>query len=200
MSECQDGGFEKIDFAFLDREGVLSRKPPEGQFVTSWEAFELLPGVEEAIARMNRSGHKVILVTNQRCVALGLCSEADVRALHEQLQAHLEAHGARLDAIYFCPHNEGQCNCRKPKTGMFQEAFRDFPECTPGNSVMVGDSLTDIEAATRLGMRSIFLGADPAYQKAGADLAARMATASAASLLECVARYLCIAHSSSSST
>ena len=196
MAESQGIRFDKIDFVFLDREGVLDRKPPEGQYVTRWEQFELLPGVEEAIARLNRSGHKVILVTNQRCVALGLCGEADVRDVHDKLCAHLAQHGARLDAIYFCPHDKNQCNCRKPATGMFEQAFRDRPGSSPANSVMVGDSLSDIEAGERLGMRTIFIQGDPERQKAGADRAAALATATSASLLECVDRYLCPAQKS----
>ena len=182
--------FANITYVFLDRDGVLNRKAADGRYVSSWEQFELLPGVEEAIARLNRSGRKAIVVTNQRGVALGLYSEADLQALHERLRAHLAAHGARLDAIYYCPHDSGQCNCRKPQPGLFEQAFRDFPDASAGNSVMVGDSLSDIEAASRLGMRSILL-TNPAEPPApDGERAARLATASAVSLLDCVERYL----------
>jgi D-glycero-D-manno-heptose 1,7-bisphosphate phosphatase len=93
---------------------------------------------------------------------------------------------ARIDAIYYCPHDNGQCSCRKPLPGLFEQAFHDFPGATASNSVMVGDSLSDVEAASRLGMRSVFL-ADPG---AAADRAAALATASAVSLLDFVQRYL----------
>jgi len=164
---------------------VLNRHLP-GSYVTSWEQFEWLPGVEEAIAGLNRSGRRVVLVTNQRGIALGLHSEADLHVMHHRLQEHLAAHGAHLDAIYYCPHDHGQCNCRKPLPGLFEQAFRDFPGADPGNSVMVGDSLSDIEAGSRLGMRSVLI-ADPGEPpRPYADRAAALATASAKSLLDFV--------------
>lgn len=191
MPVSQAGSFEKIDFVFLDREGILNRKPGEGHYITTWDELQLLPGVVNALARLKKSGRKLILVTNQRCVSLGLCSEDDVRALHQRLQALLEQHGAALDAIYFCPHTDGECNCRKPGTGMFEEAFRDFPAATPANSIMMGDSLSDIEAGVRVGMRTIFIFGDPGLQKAGAEPAAALATATANSLQTWVEEYLC---------
>jgi len=146
-----------IEFVFLDRDGVLNRKPPPGQFVTRWEDFELLPGVEEAIAILNRSGRKAIVVTNQRGVALGLYSLEELAEMHERLQARLAAAGGHLDGIYICPHDVGQCSCRKPLTGLFEQAFRDFPDACAANSVMIGDSLRDIEAGKKLGMRTVLV-------------------------------------------
>src|SRR5271157_119159 len=86
MSSERANNFSNIAYVFLDRDGVLNRNPPGGGFVTSWEQFEWLPGVEEAIARLNRSARKVILVTNQRGIALGLYSEADLHLMHHQQQ------------------------------------------------------------------------------------------------------------------
>lgn len=149
--------FANIEFVFLDRDGVLNRKPAAGKFVTCWEELELLPGVAEALAALNRSGRKAILVTNQRGVALGLYSLEDLDAMHERLQSQLGAGSARLDAIYVCPHDVGECNCRKPMTGLFEQAFGDFPAARAGNSVMVGDSLRDIEAGSRMGMRTVLV-------------------------------------------
>jgi len=168
---------------------VLNRHLP-GSYVTSWEQFEWLPGVEEAVARLNRSGRKVILVTNQRGIALGLYSEADLHALHVRLREHLAAHGAHLDGIYYCPHDDGQCNCRKPLPGLFEQAFRDFLGANAGNSVMVGDSLSDMEAGSRLGMRSILIADPDEPPRPDADRATALATASVASLLDFVQRYL----------
>jgi D-glycero-D-manno-heptose 1,7-bisphosphate phosphatase len=175
-----------ISHVFLDRDGVLNRNPPHGQFVTRWEDFELLPGVEEAVAKLNRSGRKVIVVTNQRGIALGLYSHQDLDRMHDRLRQRLAVHGARLDAIYVCPHDDGQCNCRKPLTGLFEEAFQDFPAARPGNSVMVGDSLRDIEAGMRLGMRTVFV--DPNTVTSEAVHARGLATISVASLSDFVQR------------
>ena len=189
MSEPRARNFADIQYIFLDRDGVLNRCR-DGGFVTRWEQCEVLPGVEDAIARLNLSGCKVIVVTNQRGVALGVCTHADVMALHHRLREHLTAHGARLDAVYFCPHDEGECNCRKPLPGLFEQAFGDFPGATAGNSVMVGDSISDIEAGLNLGMRTVFI-ADPLQPpRAHAGRAATLATASATSLLDFVQTWL----------
>jgi len=179
------GNSENIRYVFLDRDGVLNRHLPGG-YVSSWEQCEILPGVAEAVARLNRSGRKVIVVTNQRGIALGLYSEADLYVLHERMRVHLAGHGAYLDAIYYCPHNHGECQCRKPETGMFEQAFEDFPGATAGNSVMVGDSASDIEAASRLGMRSVFISDPAAAPRSDKARAASLATVRAASLLEFV--------------
>jgi histidinol-phosphate phosphatase family protein len=178
--------FLNIRYVFLDREGVINRKPPDGQYVTSWRHFELLPGAEKAIALLHDSGRKVILVTNQRCVALGLCSEADVQRIHHQLRTRFEQHGGSLDGVYFCPHDDGQCDCRKPKTGMFEQAFRDFPDARPEIGVMIGDSLSDIEAGIRMGMKTVLIETEVARGKTEDGRAAKLATVTAGSLLEAV--------------
>jgi len=181
---------KNIKFAFLDRDGVINRKPPEGQFVSRWNDFNLLPGVVSAIAMLNRSGIRAIVVSNQRGVALGRYTSDDVMAIHARLQEHLAARGAHIDAFYFCPHDRGMCNCRKPGTGMFEQAFRDFPEATKANSVLIGDSISDIEAARNFGISSIFILGDPATRKAGADKAVSLANAVSNSLSEAIDDHL----------
>jgi D-glycero-D-manno-heptose 1,7-bisphosphate phosphatase len=156
-AETRSTDFSSVAFVFLDRDGVINRKVPEGEYVTSWEDIRILPGVERAIALLNHASRKVIVVTNQRGIALGLLSVPDLRSIHENLQKHLKSLGAHLDAIYFCAHDLGQCNCRKPAPGLFEVAFRDFPGASPGNSVMIGDSNSDILAGARLGMKTILI-------------------------------------------
>ena len=153
--------FSTIAFVFLDRDGVINRKAPDGEYVTSWEDIRILPGVERAIGLLNGASRKVIVVTNQRGIALGHLSGPDLHSMHENLQKHLKSLGAHLDAIYFCPHDLGECNCRKPAPGLFEFAFRDFPEASPGNSVMIGDSNSDILAGARLGMKTILITENP---------------------------------------
>lgn len=149
--------FTNLKYVFLDRDGVLNRKAPPAQYITRPEELVILPGVEEAVAALNRAGRKVIVVTNQRGIALGLYSHDDLNRIHDKLRAQLAAHGGHLDAIYVCPHEAGQCNCRKPLTGLFERAYRDFPDATPESSVMVGDSLRDIEAGLRAGMATVLI-------------------------------------------
>lgn len=171
---------------FLDRDGVVNEKMPEGSYVTRWEEFHLLPGVPEAIARLNRAGFRVIVVSNQRGVAKGLYSSGDVDAIHERLQNALKAHGAHVDAFYFCPHNKGECDCRKPLPGMFHQAQRDFPAIDPVTSLMIGDSLSDVEFGRRLGMRTIFIDGDPTRRKSGAEQAGELADRRFHSLVDAI--------------
>jgi D-glycero-D-manno-heptose 1,7-bisphosphate phosphatase len=182
--------FQNVEYVFLDRDGVINRKPPEGEYISRWNEVHLLPGAEAAIAALNRSGYRVIVVSNQRGIALGRYTRSDVETLHAQLQEYLALHNAHIDAFYICPHDRGECDCRKPGTGMFLQAFRDFPSASPANSVVVGDSLSDIEAARALGMPSIFIEGDPSTQKEGAESAAALADAVAESLAEALKKDL----------
>jgi D-glycero-D-manno-heptose 1,7-bisphosphate phosphatase len=175
-----------VSYVFLDRDGVVNRKPPEGEYVTGWEQFEWLPGAVEAIARLNSAGMTVILVSNQRGIALGLFTHDQLELIHQNMRAHLAQHGARLDAIYYCPHDVGECHCRKPDVGLFEQAYKDFPLASADNSVVIGDSLSDMQAGQRIGMRTIFIQGEADRQKAGAAVAAESADAVASSLLQAV--------------
>jgi D-glycero-D-manno-heptose 1,7-bisphosphate phosphatase len=171
---------------FLDRDGVINRKAPEGDYVAHWAEFDILPGVAQAIAALNRSGRRVFLVTNQRGVALGLYSKQDVERLHAQLAEHLAGHGAHLDGYYYCPHDKNVCACRKPLPGLFEQAFNAFPEARAEPSVMIGDSLSDIEAGRAMGMATIFIEGEPERRKAGAEKAAKLADSVASSLSQAI--------------
>jgi D-glycero-D-manno-heptose 1,7-bisphosphate phosphatase len=179
-----------VRYVFLDRDGVLNRKLPEGAYVSDWAQFQWLPGAVEAIARMNRAGLTVIVVSNQRGIALGRVSVEQLELIHGQMRSHLARQGARLDAIYYCPHDQGECNCRKPDIGLFEQARKDFPEVNADNSVVIGDSLSDIQAGRKLGMRTIFIEGEPDRQKAGAQAAASLADGVATSLLQAVEKHL----------
>jgi D-glycero-D-manno-heptose 1,7-bisphosphate phosphatase len=175
-----------IETVFLDRDGVINEKMPEGRYVTNWSEFRLLPGVAEAIGRLNRAGVRVIVVSNQRGIALGFYTAADVEAIHAELQKRLEAAGARVDAFFFCPHDKMQCECRKPLPGMFEAARAQFPEIEAATSLMIGDSFSDIEFGRRLGMRTIFVLGDATHRKPGWEKGAVAADDSAADLPEAV--------------
>jgi D-glycero-D-manno-heptose 1,7-bisphosphate phosphatase len=171
---------------FLDRDGVLNRKLPEGRYVSSPDLFQPLPGVPAAIARLNRAGIRVLVVTNQRGISLGHYTVADVKAVHTAFEKALAAHGAHVDAFYFCPHDKEQCNCRKPLPGLYRHALKDFPDVSGQSSAMVGDSWSDIEFGRRLGMMTVFVEGNPELEKPGADAARELADLRAASLSEAV--------------
>jgi D-glycero-D-manno-heptose 1,7-bisphosphate phosphatase len=176
-AEHATASWNNVRTVFLDRDGVLNEKAPEGQYVARWEDFQVIDGVIAALALLNRAGLRTIVVTNQRGVALGRYTAAQVEALHARFQQLLAANGARVDGIYVCPHDYGECNCRKPLPGLFEQAATDFPAVSAAHSVMIGDSLVDMEFGKRLGMRTILiedkqedLGSEEKTARAMADL------------------------------
>jgi D-glycero-D-manno-heptose 1,7-bisphosphate phosphatase len=171
---------------FLDRDGVLNEKMPEGCYVTRWEEFQMLAGVPAAIARLNSAGLRVIVVSNQRGVARGLYTLADVEAIHAAFQRELQSRGAQVDAFYFCPHDKRSCICRKPLPGMFEQAMAQFPQIEATSSVMIGDSLSDMEFGRRLGMKTIFIEVSPERQRPGAETARTLADLCCHSLSDAV--------------
>jgi histidinol-phosphate phosphatase family protein len=172
--------------AFLDRDGVINRKPPEGKYVTRWEELEILPGVPEAIVLLTRAGYCVLAVSNQRCVAKGLLTVSELESIHERLCQELETKGAHLTKIYYCPHdNNPPCSCRKPAPGMLLKAARENG-IKLESSWMVGDSEVDIQAGRRAGCRTVRIGEG--------DTAATGASLLAPTLLEAVHRVLELDH------
>lgn len=199
LNSAFPGGLQTV---FLDRDGVLNEKMPEGRYVTGWDEFRILPGVLEAIRLLNQSGLRAVVVSNQRGIALGLYTSRDVEAMHARFQSLLQAQGAHLDGFYVCPHDKGQCNCRKPLPGLFEKARSEFPDITAASSVMIGDSLSDLEFGRRLGMTTVFLESDPERQKPGAEEARELADMRFSSLFAAasnlVVRLTADRHSSSS--
>ncbi len=139
---------------FLDRDGVINQKAPEGQYVTRWEDFHLLPGVVEGIALLNRAGFSVIVITNQRGIAKGQMTEADLEKMHERMAGVLAEAGAIIDGTYYCPHElEASCGCRKPSPGMLFSAARARSIELPA-SWMIGDSDIDVAAGRNAGCKT----------------------------------------------
>jgi D-glycero-D-manno-heptose 1,7-bisphosphate phosphatase len=141
--------------AFLDRDGVINLKAPEGSYITRWDEMQFLPGVVEAIAMLNRAGFLVIVVTNQRCIGKGLITAAELEAMHERMRDDLAKAGAFLDGIYYCPHElQAACACRKPRPGMLLEAA-SVHSIDLTRSWMIGDSDRDVEAGKRAGCKTV---------------------------------------------
>lgn len=156
---------KKIKTVFLDRDGVINRKPPEGDYVKSWKEFEFLPKAPEALRLLKEAGMRIIIVTNQRGIARGLMTERDLEEIHKRMLVELARLQASVDAIYYCPHEEGVCDCRKPRVGLFRKAQQDFPDIDFSNSAVIGDSLKDMEAGTQLGSLTILIADETAKEK-----------------------------------
>lgn len=150
--------------ALVDRDGTINE---EVDLLHHESRLVLIPGAAKGICLLNSHGIKVAIVTNQPVVARGLCSEEDVQQINKKLSEILGQDGARIDAVYYCPHHPDhpeagdpryrkECYCRKPKTGMLEAASRQF-NIPPDRCFMIGDSTRDIVAGKDFGCRTILV-------------------------------------------
>jgi len=177
---------------FLDRDGVINQRPPEGEYITRWEDFHILPGVAAGIALLNHAGFSVIVVTNQRCVAKGLMTEADLQKIHERMTDVLAQAGAEIDATFYCPHEiEPRCDCRKPAPGMLLSAAR-LRGIDLRTSWLIGDSDNDVEAGVNAGCKTARVIATDATssERARISEATIIAGIDASSLLDAIRQIL----------
>lgn len=150
---------------FLDRDGTINVYK---DFLTDIDDFELIPGVADAIKKINALGYLAIVITNQPVIARGEISWDQLEEIHNKMETELGKEGAYLDGIYFCPHHPHkgyngeivelkiECDCRKPKPGMILKATKDF-NIDLNQSYMLGDSENDIKAGIAAGCKSILL-------------------------------------------
>ena len=145
---------------FLDRDGVINRRIVDG-YVKTWDQFEFLPGVTDALKRFHAVFGRVIVVSNQQGVGKGLMSERQVESIHSRMKDEIESAGGRLDAVLFSPHlTADRSAMRKPAVGMALKARKLFPEIRFNRSVMAGDSLSDMIFGKRTGMKTVFISTD----------------------------------------
>ena len=156
---------------FLDRDGTINKYVG---FLRKEEEFELLPGVADAIKKINKSGYLAVVVTNQPVIARGEVTYSQLENIHNKMETLLGKEGAYLDGIYFCPHHphsgyEGEvkelkidCDCRKPKPGMLLKAAEDL-NIDLSQSYMVGDGENDIKAGKAAGCKTVLLNTECEY-------------------------------------
>jgi len=139
----------------LDRDGVINED--SGEFIKSVAEWRPIRGSLEAIAALNGAGFRVAVITNQSGVGRGLFTEQTLGAIHERMSAAVRATGGELAAVYYCPHRPDEgCECRKPKTALFRRLERDLGQSLAGTP-LIGDRLSDIEAADAVGARAILV-------------------------------------------
>ena len=154
-----------ISTVFLDRDGTISVKPADGEYVTSPADLVLLPGAARAVARVNAAGLRTVLVTNQRWLSGPAADPAGYAAVQARLEQLLAAEGAWLDAAYHCPHAAAACDCRKPSPGMLLRAAREY-SIELDKAVIIGDSDSDLMAGRAAGTSAILLRPGAAGQAA----------------------------------
>jgi D-glycero-D-manno-heptose 1,7-bisphosphate phosphatase len=179
---------------FLDRDGVIIE---EVHYLTRIEQVRLIPGAAEAIRRLNQAGVPVVVVTNQSGVAQGLFPEQRVAEVHAEIDRLLACEDARVDCYYYCPHHPGtgvepyrrECDCRKPRPGMLVTAGRDLG-LDLSASWLVGDKISDLEAATAAGCSSLLVRTGHGQRtSAGLDETRKPPAAVVADLTEAVEVY-----------
>jgi len=164
-----------VSTVFLDRDGTINVKAPEGKYITSADDLVLLPGAARAVAALNGAHIRTILVTNQRWLSGPSGNFARYAAVHVRLLQLLAAENAWLDGAYHCPHATATCDCRKPRSGMLLRAAREHGfDLT--KSVIVGDSADDISAGRSAGASTVLIcserGAEAAADALVDDLSA----------------------------
>ena len=150
---------------FLDRDGVINNRIVD-DYVKTWDQFQFLPGVIEAIKRFHQVFGRIIVVSNQQGVGKGLMTEKDVHSIHTRMMAEIENSGGRVDAVFFSPNLKSDRSfMRKPNAGMALKSRKQFPEIHFNHSVMAGDSLSDMIFGKRTSMKTVLISPDTTLAK-----------------------------------
>ena len=146
---------ESMQAIFLDRDGTINRE--RADYVKCWEEYEWLPGARAALAVLAQLHIPILIVTNQSAIGRGILDRDLLSAMHERVRAGAAAAGGRIDQFFVCPHAPAeQCSCRKPKPGLLLQAAAAY-HLDLANCIMIGDSITDLQASEAAGCRCILL-------------------------------------------
>jgi D-glycero-D-manno-heptose 1,7-bisphosphate phosphatase len=139
----------------LDRDGVINFD--SDKFIKSPDEWKPIPGSLEAVARLSQNGYRVVVASNQSGVGRGLFDMATLNAIHAKMHKALAQFGGRIDAVFYCPHAaDSQCECRKPRTGLFSQIAERFHADLAGVPA-IGDSLRDLQAAAEVGCQPMLV-------------------------------------------
>lgn len=151
--------FSNIDKSwtlFLDRDGVINVEKRDN-YIHHWDEFVFYDGVKEAMKIFAERFNRIIVVTNQRGVGRGTTKLEDLETIHTNMTREIEAAGGRIDAIFYCPDLNDDSPNRKPNPGMGRQAISRFPEINPAQSIMVGNTLSDMGFGRNLGTHTVFV-------------------------------------------
>ncbi|HVY07289.1 MAG TPA: D-glycero-beta-D-manno-heptose 1,7-bisphosphate 7-phosphatase [Burkholderiales bacterium] len=144
-----------MKLVILDRDGVINQD--SDQFIKNTTEWKAIPGSLEAIARLNHAGYRVVVASNQSGIGRGLLDMGALNAINDKMYRALAQVGGRIDALFYCPHAAGDnCDCRKPKPGMFIDIAQRFNVDLAGVP-SVGDSLRDLQAAAEAGAQPMLV-------------------------------------------
>ena len=157
---------------FIDRDGVINKDPAgwtEHSYVTRWEDFHFLPGAKEALKLLNDNGYDIIVISNQGGVSKKFFSKVALDDLTVRMLREIEGAGAKIKKVYYCLHQDSDnCDCRKPKAGMFRLAEKELGIKSAG-SYFIGDGRTDVDAGKEMGLKTalVLSGKTPLEDVAG---------------------------------
>jgi len=144
-----------MKLVILDRDGVINQD--SDQFIKNTTEWKQIPGSLNAIARLNHAGYRVVIASNQSGIGRGLFDMGAVNAINEKMYRALAQVGGRIDALFYCPHAaDANCECRKPKPGMFIDIAQRF-NVDLGGVPAIGDSLRDLQAAAAAGAQPMLV-------------------------------------------
>jgi len=142
---------------FLDRDGVINRDPGFGDYIKSWEEFDFLPGAIEAIKKLNKNNYEIFIISNQAGVGRGIYSQSSLDDVTKNMVREIESQGGYIRSINYCTHKPDEgCPCRKPKTGMIENATKGL-DIDFKNTYFIGDTKLDIGAGKNMGCKTILL-------------------------------------------
>lgn len=148
---------------FLDRDGVINVEKYQ-DYIYNWDEFVFHDGVKDALRYLSAKFKRIIIITNQRGVGRELMTEEDLISIHNQMLTEIEAAGGRINKIYYCIANELDHPNRKPNPGMYHEAKKDYPDIEPKKSLMVGNTLSDMQFGRNAGMHTVFVRTTSPHQ------------------------------------
>jgi D-glycero-D-manno-heptose 1,7-bisphosphate phosphatase len=139
---------------FVDRDGTIN---VDVHYLNDPDKFEMYPGVQIGVKKLQENGFKIIVITNQSGIARGYFTEEQLSDIHERMKKEFQRFGVTMDGIYYCPHHpDDKCNCRKPNTGLFEKAIIEH-NIDVKKSYMLGDKILDVGAGKKTGVRTILI-------------------------------------------
>jgi histidinol-phosphate phosphatase family protein len=142
--------------AFLDRDGTINRSPALHEYVTTVSDFIFNPGIFDVLHQLQNDGFELIVVTNQRGISRGIFTEEQLALIHNHMKNRLQEHGIGLLDVFYCPHANDSCECRKPSDGMLKAAAKKYPIII-SDSIIIGDSQSDMIAGEKFGLSKCYL-------------------------------------------
>lgn len=141
---------------FVDRDGVIN-EDPIGDYVKRWDDFRFVPGSVEALKRLTEAGFDIVIISNQAGIGDGIFTESALKEVTDHMLSQLKEEGIKVKGIYYCVHGKkANCECRKPKTGLFRQAAQSI-KFKPAETYFIGDKVSDVQAGRNFGLRTLFV-------------------------------------------